>query len=284
MPSYEDLKRINKANSIINRSNLNLGVRPMYIQDSDENTGTELKDKLAKIEKKYFSSYLEQGAYETSQQSFAEETSEEPRQKIVNVEDYYAGGLLDEESDAQTQYQYSDQETYQDFVQEQEYEDEDEDVGIAYQNTTEADQESYFDAQRLSSRPLFQKQESDFSLLKSISIVSLIIFALLTFVFVFKPFANSKLQDELTAITKNSNTVLKQKLIITSGNFASQNSALLYQKNLKERLGVNLKLIKTDEVYSIQIGDAYANHEDALIVFDELSRYSVKNLAIKVSP
>jgi biopolymer transport protein ExbD len=256
----------------------------MYIQDSDENTGTELKDKLAKIEKKYFSSYLEQEAYDASQQSFAEETSEEPRQKIVNVEDYYAGALLDEESEAQTQYQYSDQETFQDFVQEQEYEYEDEDVGIAYQNTTEADQESYFDAQRLSSRPLFQKQESDFSLLKSISIVSLIIFALLTFVFVFKPFANSKPQDELTAITKNSNTVLKQKLIITSGNFVSQNSALLYQKNLKERLGVNLKLIKTDEVYSIQIGDAYANHEDALIVFDELSRYSVKNLAIKVSP
>jgi biopolymer transport protein ExbD len=278
MPSYEDLKRINKANSIINRSNLNLGVRPMYIQDSEENTGTDLKDKLAKIEKKYFSSYVEQEAFEASQQSFAEESSEEPRQKIVNVEDYYAGALLDQESEAETQYQYSDQETYQEF----EYEDED--VDLAYENTTEADQESYFDAQRLSSRPLFQKQESDFSLLKSISIVTLIIFALLTFVFVFKPFANSNSQDELPAITKNSNTVLKQKLIITSGNFVSQNSALLYQKNLKERLGVNLKLIKTDEVYTIQIGDAYANHEDALIVFDELSRYSVKNLAIKVSP
>ena len=40
MPSFDDLKRINKANSIINRSNLNMGLRPMYLELAEDEPET----------------------------------------------------------------------------------------------------------------------------------------------------------------------------------------------------------------------------------------------------
>lgn len=82
---------------------------------------------------------------------------------------------------------------------------------------------------------------------------------------------------------QNTSALLKPDsgLIITSGLFAKQYDASQRQKELKDRLGVPLKLVEIDNFYTIQIGPSYDNHEDALLVFDELSRYSVGNLSLR---
>ena len=63
----------------------------------------------------------------------------------------------------------------------------------------------------------------------------------------------------------------------------TKSSAETYKKALNDKLGVPLKVVKHENSFSVQIGPAYANHDDALLVFDELSRYSVKNLSIKIA-
>lgn len=70
-------------------------------------------------------------------------------------------------------------------------------------------------------------------------------------------------------------------LVICSGVFKSEKEANNYKKTLSERLGVPLKVLKDGSSYTLQVGPSYKNHEDALIVFDELSRYSVGNLSLR---
>lgn len=74
----------------------------------------------------------------------------------------------------------------------------------------------------------------------------------------------------------------EKTFVITSGIFKKQNQANKYRDELAIRLGVPLKVIKTDSFYTIQIGPNYKEHEDVLMVFDELARYSIKNLSIKM--
>jgi hypothetical protein len=108
-------------------------------------------------------------------------------------------------------------------------------------------------------------------------------------IFTFKPVStapdiNKKLDEtKLQELTKTVNSNEPRSLIITSGNFLKKSAAESYKKALNSKLGVPLKIVADENTFSVQIGPAYANHEDALLVFDELSRYSVKKLSIKVA-
>lgn len=73
-----------------------------------------------------------------------------------------------------------------------------------------------------------------------------------------------------------------KSFVITSGIFKKLNQANKYRDELAIRLGVPLKVIKAENFYTIQIGPNYKEHEDVLMVFDELARYSIKNLSIKM--
>lgn len=72
------------------------------------------------------------------------------------------------------------------------------------------------------------------------------------------------------------------ELVISSGNFASADEAKKYMDRLSRKLGVELKILKNGSQYSVQIGPSYANKEDAIVVFDELSRYSVRDLSLRL--
>ncbi len=74
----------------------------------------------------------------------------------------------------------------------------------------------------------------------------------------------------------------EKNFVITSGIFKKQSQANKYRDELAIRLGVPLKVIRTENFYTIQIGPNYKEHEDVLMVFDELARYSIKNLSIKM--
>lgn len=107
---------------------------------------------------------------------------------------------------------------------------------------------------------------------------------ILGFVFlVMKPINQNK--DAATKVEKitKQNSPLKtgKQLAICSGNFKRELEAKRYLNELEERLGVPLQLIKAGDLYTVQIGESYTSHDDAMIVFDELSRYSITNLSIR---
>lgn len=70
-------------------------------------------------------------------------------------------------------------------------------------------------------------------------------------------------------------------LLITSGHFISEKEARDYKAELKSRVGIDLKLLKIGDIYTVQVGPSYPTHEDALLVFDELSRYAVADLSLR---
>lgn len=72
------------------------------------------------------------------------------------------------------------------------------------------------------------------------------------------------------------------ELVISSGNFGNADEAKKYMDRLSRKLGVELKILKNGSQYSIQIGPSYPSKEDAIVVFDELSRYSVRDLSLKL--
>lgn len=71
-------------------------------------------------------------------------------------------------------------------------------------------------------------------------------------------------------------------LVITSASFQNATTAERYRLRLARKLGVELKVIKDGSQFTVQIGPSYKNKEDAIVVFDELSRYSVKDLSLRL--
>lgn len=70
--------------------------------------------------------------------------------------------------------------------------------------------------------------------------------------------------------------------IISSGIFQNTGEANKYKNELSQKLGIPLKVVKTDSFYTIQIGPNYQEQEDVLVVFDELARYDIKNLSVRM--
>lgn len=110
--------------------------------------------------------------------------------------------------------------------------------------------------------------------------VLLALIVIVLFMLILKPMQTNA-QGHLTDAIQPIGEIRDRSLIICSGSFVDKNSASKYQRELKDRLGVPLKIIKTDNSFTVQIGPEYPNQDDAMLVFDELSRYSVRNLALK---
>ena len=276
MPSYEDLKRINKANSIINRSNLSIGLRPMHLEGDD---GYE--ESSQRINR------LESGRLKSEVDRLLQDAKEND---IITAEEYYASKNYP--SQARYEREYSEEQEFEPEYYEAEYFEEE--VQETKKQEVNFQQNQYFDAETLNSRPLFetypqQNQSSNVSFSKTLLYTSCAVIASIYLIFTFKPVSTasdtnkSVEQTKLQKLTKTVSSTEARSLIITSGNFLTKANAESYLSALKAKLGVPLELVKNDKTYSIQIGPAYANHDDALLVFDELSRYSVEELSIKIA-
>lgn len=99
---------------------------------------------------------------------------------------------------------------------------------------------------------------------------------------VFNPgVSNDKVEKVSQSIIDESVVDQNRALIITTGDFKSEASAEKLKNDLSERLGVPLQIIKDHGKYTVQIGPSYQSKEDALLVFDELSQYSIGKLSLR---
>jgi cell division protein FtsN len=74
----------------------------------------------------------------------------------------------------------------------------------------------------------------------------------------------------------------EKSFIISSGIFKNKADANNYKNDLANKLGIPLKVVRAENFYTIQIGPDYQEQEDVLVVFDELSRYNIKNLSVRM--
>lgn len=296
MPSYEDLRRINKANSIINRSNRNIGVRPMYLNDLEE-------EKVRRPEQFYQQEQfqIEEEQVDLTEEllnesSLSDQLRDEIREKvketvqrdIVTAEEYYLQKAQALESNS--------------YFEEQIIEDDLDAVSEFHYHQQESMKPNFFDADELDSEPLFETaakakagfqeietKPTSFNFSKTVLYTACGVIAAVFLIFTFKPVSTATDQNQsfeqtkLQELTQVVDSKLPRSLIITSGIFSKKSAAETYKKSLKEKLGVDLQVVEHNKNFSVQIGPAYANHDDALMVFDELSRYSVKNLSIKIA-
>lgn len=236
---------------------------------------------------------------EKLKQDIKEKLREAKEKEIITAEEYYAqASSLDEDFCI---------EEFSSIQEEQEYFEEEEEESEYYQEEQSPKAEIYykeprnfFDAEELNAEPLFAsshknskaeefKVQTSLPFSKAAIYTACAIIAAVFLIFTFKPVStapdiNKKLDEtKLQELTKTVNSNEPRSLIITSGNFLKKSAAESYKKALNSKLGVPLKIVADENTFSVQIGPAYANHEDALLVFDELSRYSVKKLSIKIA-
>lgn len=95
-------------------------------------------------------------------------------------------------------------------------------------------------------------------------------FALIMFCFALKP------KEDNLSLNK-----ISREIFISSGNFASEEEAKKARKQLGTRLEVPLTIIQSAHTWIIKIGPTYSNHEDALLVLDELDKYGIEDLALR---
>lgn len=226
-----------------------------------------------------------------------EKLKEAKEKEIITAEEYYAqANSLDEDFCVEEFANLEEEQEY--FEEEAGYYQEEEPspkAEIYYKQPR-----NFFDAEELNAEPLFAssqknpkteefKVQTSLPFSKAAIYTACTIIAAVFLIFTFKPVStapdiNKKLDEtKLQELTKTVNSNEPRSLIITSGNFLKKSAAESYKKALNSKLGVPLKIVAEDNTFSVQIGPAYANHEDALLVFDELSRYSVKKLSIKVA-
>jgi hypothetical protein len=110
-----------------------------------------------------------------------------------------------------------------------------------------------------------------------VSVCVLIYFGFL----MFNPNKSTAQLNKAEILSKEAFAHSDKALIITTGSFDDENSAESYKQNLSERLGVPLKILKDKNKFLIQIGPSYENHDDAFLVFDELSQYSIGKLSVR---
>lgn len=93
---------------------------------------------------------------------------------------------------------------------------------------------------------------------------------------------NEKVEKKgpLKIISVNNPTKTKP-YIITSGVYTSKDLAKEAKRLLADVTDVPLKIKQLDSYFTVQIGSAYKDFDNAVIVYRELSKYSIKDLAIK---
>lgn len=145
-------------------------------------------------------------------------------------------------------------------------------------------------AAKLSQEKLLRKQKTFQKLLpkKPITmLLSVAVFAALYFlIFVFNGSGSKPLVKTAKAIesSQQKSSIFdnsSKSMIITSGIFKNLDEAKNYQQELSKRLGMDLKILHDGSYYTVQIGPNYDNREDAMLVYDEISRFSVPNLALR---
>lgn len=120
------------------------------------------------------------------------------------------------------------------------------------------------------------------SMLLSISVIV----ALYLLIFVFnatEPKASTK-SEILTQSSKQSDFIFDNStkpMIITSRILKNLDEAKRYQEELSKRLDMDLKILHDGNYYTIQIGPSYKNRDDAMLVYDEISRFSIPGLALR---
>jgi hypothetical protein len=93
-------------------------------------------------------------------------------------------------------------------------------------------------------------------------------------------FDKTKLQDPLSKVQANFNFEKDSELLITKGMYKNRIDAEKSKRYLERRIGGELKVINTGNYFTVQLGPNYKNPEDAFIVFDELTKYGLKELSI----
>ncbi len=144
-------------------------------------------------------------------------------------------------------------------------------------------------AQKLSQEKFLKRKAKKFKL-KNLRVIfyALVAVAIIyALVFVFRPAqVNSGIQPESQSnikLDESSTGIFKKTggMVITSGSFKTLAEAESFKDKLSEKLGVPLEILHDAKYFTVQIGPSYENHADAMIVFDELSRYSIGGLALR---
>ena len=97
----------------------------------------------------------------------------------------------------------------------------------------------------------------------------------------FNPNKSTSQFNKAEILSKEAFSHSDKALVITTGSFDDESAAETYKQSLSERLGVPLKIINDKNKFIIQIGPSYENHDDAFLVFDELSQYSIGKLSVR---
>ncbi len=82
-----------------------------------------------------------------------------------------------------------------------------------------------------------------------------------------------------------SNTIVvssnDRPLAVSSGVFTKRSEAQAMQTEVERITGDKVRIIKTGNYYTLQIGDSYKSREDAYSLFEELIKYPLRDLAIR---
>jgi hypothetical protein len=82
-----------------------------------------------------------------------------------------------------------------------------------------------------------------------------------------------------------SNTIVvtssDRPLAISSGIFTKRSEARAMQTEVERITGDKVRIIKSNGYYTLQIGDSYKSREDAYLLFEELIKYPLRDLAIR---
>ena len=82
-----------------------------------------------------------------------------------------------------------------------------------------------------------------------------------------------------------SNTIVvtssDRPLAISSGVFTKRSEARAMQTEVERITGDKVRIIKSNGYYTLQIGDSYKSREDAYLLFEELIKYPLRDLALR---
>ncbi len=70
-------------------------------------------------------------------------------------------------------------------------------------------------------------------------------------------------------------------LAVSSGVFTKRSEAVAMQTEVERITGDKVRIIKSGNYYTLQIGDSYKSREDAYLLFEELIKYPLRDLAIR---
>ncbi len=87
------------------------------------------------------------------------------------------------------------------------------------------------------------------------------------------------------SVLQSSDTILvssaERPLVITAGSYSKRSEAAALKSDIERITGDKVRVLKVGSFYALQIGESYKRSEDAYLVFDELVKYPLRDLAIR---